>query len=324
MKAPAFWYRQKSICATLLHPIGLIYAFCVARRFKKTQPYQSDVPVLCVGNLTVGGTGKTPVCLAVGRFLKKKGVPFFYLNHGYKAKEKNVLVDLEKQTALEVGDEAMLLALSAPTVVDNKRARGAQTAVKKGARAIVMDDGFQNPSLVKTFSFVVVDGVRGFGNEHVLPAGPLREPVLNGLKRADAVVIAGEDKWGVDFYLKRHQVDLPVLTGKFVLNPEMVKALEGREVFAFAGIGMPDKFFNALREVGIRVVGTQSFPDHYFYTSFDLEEIIRKAGDKPVLTTEKDAVKLSPQMRKKVIVMDGRFVFDQPEALEQVLKGIFE
>lgn len=324
MKAPAFWYRQKSVWALLLKPISFVYAWSVARRFQKTTPYQSDVPVVCVGNLTVGGSGKTPVCLTIGEFLKQRGIRFFYLNHGYKAKEKNVLVNLEKQTALDIGDEAVLLALNAPTVVDNKRARGAQKAVKNGAQAIIMDDGFQNPSLVKSFSFVVVDGQKGFGNGLVLPAGPLREPVATGLKRADAIVIAGEDTWGVDFYLKRHQIDLPVLTGRFLLNPEIVKALRGRDVFAFAGIGMPEKFFAALQNEGINVKGTQSFPDHYFYTNFDMDEVMRKAGSLPVLTTTKDAVKLSAQMRKKVIVMDGCFVFDRPAQLEQVLKGIFE
>ena len=324
MKAPDFWYRQKSVWASVLKPISFIYAFFGARRFQKVAPYQSDVPVICVGNLTVGGTGKSPVCVSIGEFLKQKGIRFFYLNHGYKAKEKNVLVNLEKQSALDIGDEAVLLALNAPTVVDNKRARGAQKAVKNGAKAIIMDDGFQNPSLVKSFSFVVVDGQKGFGNTLVLPAGPLREPVLTGLKRADAVVIAGEDKWGVDFYLKRHQIDLPVLTGRFMLNPEMVKALRGRDVFAFAGIGMPEKFFAALQNEGINVKGMQSFPDHYFYTNFDLDEIVRKAGALPILTTTKDAVKLSAPMRKKVIVMDGRFVFDEPAQLEQILKGIFE
>ena len=324
MKAPAFWYRQKSVWAGLLKPISFVYAYSVARRFKKATPYQSDVPVICVGNLTVGGTGKTPVCLAIGQFLKQKGISFFYLNHGYKTKEKNVIVQLEKQSALDVGDEAILLALHAPTVVDNKRARGAQKAVKNGAKAIIMDDGFQNPSLVKSFSFVVVDGKKGFGNELVLPAGPLREPVLSGLKRADAIIIVGEDVWGVDFYLKRHQVDLPILKGRFVLNPEIVKALKGRDVFAFAGIGMPEKFFFFLQNAGLNVKGTQNFPDHYFYTNFDIDEIVRKAGSLPILTTTKDAVKLSARVRKKVIVMDGQFIFDKPTQLEQVLKGVFE
>ncbi len=324
MRAPDFWYRSKSVFAALLRPVSFFYAWSVARRFKKVTPYQSDVPVLCVGNLTVGGTGKTPVCLAIGQYLKQKGISFFYLNHGYKAKEKNVLVHLETHTALEVGDEAILLAQTAPTVVDNKRARGAQTAVKKGARAIIMDDGFQNPSLVKSFSFIVVDGKKGFGNTHVLPAGPLREPVDSGLKRADAIVIAGEDKWGVAFYLQRHQIDLPILTGRFVLNPDVIQALKGRPVFAFAGIGMPDKFFNALRAVGLQLAGTMCFPDHYFYTHFDLDEIFEKAGSAPIITTTKDAVKLSPQMRKKVIVIDGQFIFDKPTELDVLLKGVFE
>lgn len=322
MRAPKFWYRKKSIVAMVLKPLGVVYAFMTARRMKKGKAYQAPVPVICVGNIMVGGTGKTPVCLAVGDYLKQKGIKFFYLNNGYKAKLKNVRVDLKTHTPFDVGDEAILLAHEAPTVVDNRRARGAQLAIKTGAEAIVMDDGFQNPSLVKTFSFVVVDGKKGFGNELVLPAGPLREPVDVGLKRADAIVLVGDDAWGVEFYLQRHQIDLPVLKGKFQMNEGLVRALRGQSVCAFAGIGAPEKFFGALRELGINVAKEMPFPDHYFYTQFDVDEIVRKAGDMPIVTTTKDAVKLTPGMRKKVIVMEGEFVFDKPEELESVLKDV--
>lgn len=317
MKTPSFWSKPSWI-STLLKPLGACYAASVAHRFRRTKPYQSSVPVICVGNLSVGGTGKTPVCLAIMERLKFAG--YFFLNHGYKSKTTGVLVEPNTHTAFDVGDEAMLLASYAPTVVDNHRARGAQLAVKSGAKGIIMDDGFQNPSLIKTLSFVVVDGKMGFGNECVLPAGPLREPVLKGLKRADAIIIAGEDTWGVAFYLKRHKIELPVLTGRFVLNPKILDMLQNKQVFAFAGLGNPHKFFDALSSVGIQVVGTQSFPDHYYYTRFDVEEIRQKAGEAIIVTTTKDAVKLSAELKQHIVVADGQFIFDDPNALDKVLK----
>lgn len=322
MNAPAFWDKPNSFLSKILKPLGWFYAKSVANRFKRVKPYQAAVPVICVGNISVGGTGKTPVCLALSKILKAHGLSFFFLNHGYKTRLKNVMVDLNTQSAFDVGDEAMLLALSAPTVVDNHRARGAQLAVKRGAEGIIMDDGFQNPSLIKTLSFVVVDGKKGFGNEQVLPAGPLREPALKGLQRADAVIIVGEDTWGVRFYLQRHKIDLPVLTGHFEANAKQAEELAGKKVFAFAGLGNPDKFFQTVVRAGAVVVGKSSFPDHYFYTRFDIEQLKARAGGVPLITTTKDAVKLSKELRKKIIVLDGEFVFDAPEDILGVLKGV--
>lgn len=322
MTTPAFWDKKSSWLSKLLAPIGWCYMWQVGRRFKRVKPYQAPVPVICVGNICVGGTGKTPVCLALMKLLKDKG--YFFLNHGYKARQKNIVVDVNAHTPFEVGDEAMMLAFSAPTVVDNHRARGAQLAVKCGAKGIIMDDGFQNPSLIKTLSFVVVDGKKGFGNERGLPAGPLREPVLKGLKRADAVIIAGEDTWGVGFYLQRHRIGLPVLTGRFVPNADMLEAFRGQKVFAFAGIGNPNKFFDCLCEAGVEVVGTEVFPDHYYYTRFDIEGIHEKAGGLPIITTSKDAVKLTGELGKNINILEGDFVFDKPDELEMVLQEVLK
>lgn len=324
MKAPKFWDRQDSFLSKALRPFGRIYAWTVVRRFKKVKPYQAPVPVICVGNVSVGGTGKTPVSLALCKLLKEKEHLFYFLNHGYKTRLKHVLVDLTAHTAFDVGDEAMLLAFCAPTVVDNNRARGAQLAVKMGAPGIIMDDGFQNPSLIKTLSFVVVDGKKGFGNEQVLPAGPLREPALKALERADAVIIAGEDTWGVRFYLQRHQKDLPVLTGRFVPNAAQAAALKGRKVFAFAGIGNPQKFYDLLRSAGALVMATCDFPDHYFYTRFDIEQLKEKASKLTLVTTAKDAVKISGSLRGGIEVLDGEFVFDDADGVWEILKGALE
>lgn len=322
MGTPIFWDKKSSILSKILAPIGWCYMAQVARRIKKAKPYQAPIPVVCVGNITVGGTGKTPVCLALMKLLKKEG--YFFLNHGYKSRQKNILVNPDIHTAFEVGDEAMLLAMNAPTVVDNHRARGAQLAVKCGAKGLIMDDGFQNPSLIKTLSFVVVDGQKGFGNEKGLPAGPLREPVLKGLKRADAVIIAGEDTWGVEFYLQRHKIDLPVLTGRFIPDAKLLERLKGKQVFAFAGLGNPQKFFDSLSRADIEVIGTQVFPDHYFYTRFDIEDMQQKASGVPLITTAKDAVKLTGELGKNILVVEGEFVFDKPEELKTVLKEVLK
>ncbi len=322
MKTPRFWDKTDSIWTKMLRPFGKMYAFGTAYRIRRSKPYQAPVPVICVGNLSVGGTGKTPVCLALADLLESKGRPFFFLSHGYKSRIKGVLIDPNQHDAFEVGDEALLLALRAPTVVDNQRARGAQIAVKNGAKCIVMDDGFQNPSLIKTISFVVVDGKKGFGNECVMPAGPLREPVMKGLERADAVIIAGDDEWGIRFYLQRSKSDLPILTGCFMPDERAINALKGQKVLAFAGIGMPEKFFNLLRQSGVSVADTVSFPDHYFYTRYDVEGLMKKAGGMPIVTTAKDAVKIPKDLQKNITVVDGMFVFDKPEDVCEVLKGV--
>ncbi len=321
MKTPRFWDKTDSLWTKLLKPAGKLYAFGTAYRIRRAKPYQAPVPVICVGNLSVGGTGKTPVCLALADLLKSKGRSFFFLSHGYKSKVKGVLID-DQQDAFEVGDEALLLASRAPTVVDNHRARGAQIAVKNGAKCIIMDDGFQNPSLIKTISFVVVDGKKGFGNECVIPAGPLREPVLKGLERADAVIIAGQDDWGVQFYLQRSKSDLPILTGHFVPDEAAINALKGQKVLAFAGIGMPEKFFNLLRQNDVTVANTVAFPDHYFYTRYDVEGLMKKAAGMPIVTTAKDFVKIPKDLQKNITVVDGTFVFDKPEDVCDVLKGV--
>ena len=321
MRTPKFWGQEKGFWISLLKPISAIYAFMTKRRVKK-QGYKSTLPVICVGNIFVGGVGKTPVCLALGELLHAHDHSFYYLNNGYKAQKQNVVVDRRAHAALDVGDEALLLNEMAPTIVSSNRAKGAKLAEKWGAHAIIMDDGFQNPTLKKDFSFIVIDGKKGFGNGRVLPAGPLREPVLEGLKRANAIILAGEDTWGVRFYLKRNNIDLPVLTGHFQLDETVVSLFQGKKVFAFAGLGNPQKFYQSLTDSGIQVQGTEDFPDHYHYTRFDIEYLRKKAKNLPLLTTEKDGVKLSKDMRQNIFVMPGQFIFDNPESVWELLEGV--
>ena len=322
MRAPAFWQKKKSWQSRLFKPLGAIYAFMTARRLRRTKPQDVGVPVICVGNIGVGGTGKTPVCLALGKLLEKAGVSFFFLNHGYGAKVQNVIVQNGVHTAVDVGDEALLLAAKAPTVVDRKRNRGAVAAVASGAKALIMDDGFQNPSLKKDISFVVIDGAKGLGNECVLPAGPLREPALIGLQRATAVVIVGKDTWGVRSWLEQHNITIPILTGIFLPDIDVLASLQGQEVVAFAGIGHPDKFFDMLSHAGVIVKQKQSFPDHYFYTRFDIEQLLSEAKGRPLVTTEKDFVKIPKDLQKQVIMVGGAFQFEEEETVIKMIQGV--
>lgn len=322
MRAPQFWQNKQSKLARFLNPLGCVYSFCVMRRLRKSNPYQAQMPVICVGNLSVGGVGKTPVCLALGNYLRQKEKKFYFLNHGYKARQQSVLVDVHTHSAVDVGDEALLLAMTAPTIVDSARARGAQLAERLKADLLIMDDGFQNPSLVKTLSFVVVDGTLGFGNERVLPAGPLREPVLIGLKRADALVLVGKDTWGVKDYLKKNGIDLPILKGCFIQDEGALKTLKGKNIGAFAGIGHPDKFFKMLTQNGVSLKTVHSFPDHYFYTRFDIEEMRKENPDLIWATTTKDWVKIPPEVRMNIVPITGRFEFDNPEKLDQIMKEV--
>ena len=322
MQTPKFWDKKESKLGKILSPLGALYAWTVARRLAHHKPYQAKMPVICVGNLSVGGTGKTPVCLALAKLLCTQQLSPWFLNHGYRATQQCVLVDTKTHSALDVGDEALLLAELAPTIVDKARARGAQLAEKMNAPFLIMDDGFQNPLLVKTFSFIVVDGTKGFGNERVLPAGPLREPAIKGLKRADALILVGEDNWGVKNYLNENHIDLPVLTGHFCPNKDDLKKLEGRQVCAFAGIGNPQKFFDMLVREGIQVVKTQSFPDHYFYTRFDVEDLKKKTGGAVLATTSKDWVKIPYETRQGLVHIRGDFIFDNPDEVWNLLKEI--
>ena len=322
MKAPKFWQDKTSMRAKMMTPLAKMYLGLGKVRSVCSRSYKAKIPVICVGNINIGGTGKTPVCLALGKLLSQAGRAYFYLNHGYQSRVQHVQVTPE-HTPFMVGDEAMLLAAQAPTIVDKKRARGAKLAQDMGASLLIMDDGFQNPQLKKDFSFVVVDGMYGFGNGRCLPSGPLREPVEQGLKRANAVIIVGKDTWGVADTVQKTAPNLPILTGCFQPDTNVMKALKNQKILAFAGLGRPEKFFTMLRTAGLDVVRTEVFPDHYTYTRFDWEALKEKAGECTLVTTTKDAVKLPPEALKEVVVIEGNFVFDTPDQVLSLLGGLW-
>jgi tetraacyldisaccharide 4'-kinase len=326
MKAPFFWQKRKSALAFLLAPFGFLYAYMTQRRLKKNTPYDAKTKVICIGNLSVGGTGKTPVCLALGDFFNKRGQKFFYLNHGYHSKKQNILINKDSLYTQGLSDEAFILAAKAPTIISKNRKEGALLAEKNGASLLIMDDGFQNPFLHKDFSFLVVDGEKGFGNGRVLPAGPLREPVDKGLARAQAVILIGQDKTGaldlLNKLFQKQKRSLPILKATIQPAASLVDELKEQPLFAFCGIGRPEKFYATLTQAGLKIRRTADFSDHHLYTKKELDFLQDQAQKDglTLITTRKDAVKLPAFFQEKIKVMDIELIFENEEQLTNLMK----
>jgi len=297
LEPPTWWYGGDRIplAAWALWPVSAAYGGIVERRFRAASPFRSELPVLCVGNFTMGGAGKTPVALKLASMLRETGCQPSFLTRGYGGSERGPhLIDVATDHADRVGDEPLLLARAAPTVVSRDRPAGAKLLETLGVDAIIMDDGFQNPSLEKDFSLVVVDAGAGVGCGRVFPLGPLRAPLAFQLRKADAVVILGaQDRTDVAALIKQksqqfRSTPLPVFNARIV--PAVTGEPRGRPFLAFCGIGRPDKFFDTLREADIAVVKSRSFPDHHPYSAADARSLLAdaKALDAGLITTEKD------------------------------------
>lgn len=295
MREPAFWWRRPGLAASLLWPAGAIYGAITAHRMMRPGA-AAGVPVVCIGNLTAGGTGKTPAAILVAQMLTAAGRKPFMLTRGYGGREAGpVQVDQARHRAEDVGDEPLLLARVAPTVVARDRVAGAAFARSAGADVIVMDDGFQNPSLAKDLSIVVIDGRRGIGNGMAIPAGPLRAPFKRQLDHAHAVLVIGDGGAAEPVVAAARDRALAIFRGRLEPDAQEVAKLRGRPVLAFAGIGDPEKFYTTLREAGIEVRVRRSFADHHRFRRSEAADMIRtceREGLVPV-TTEKDRVRLS-------------------------------
>lgn len=327
MREPSFWWREAGIQAALLAPFAALYGAVAALRLRLAGR-SAGIPVICIGNLTVGGAGKTPAALCVGRMLADAGQRVFFLSRGYGgALAGPVRVDAVRHRASDVGDEPLLLARIAPTIVSRNRVAGAEMARAAGATVIVMDDGFQNPSLRKDLTVIVVDGRRGIGNGRVLPAGPLRAPLNAQLDRTDAVLVIGNPSASaaalIAAAVKRR---IPVLHGTLEAEADAVASLAGNHVLAFAGIGHPGKFFATLTEAGISAPVTRAYPDHYRYVGADADALVAEAAAKNLilLTTEKDLARIAGApglgaLSKAVRALPVMLNLDEPQMLRELV-----
>jgi len=290
MKAPGFWWREPGIAAALLAPFATIYGAVAARRLTQAGA-RAEIPVICVGNPTVGGAGKTPTAIAIARLLIAAGERPMFLTRGYGGRLAGPVMVEPTHRAAQVGDEPLLLARVAPAVVAEERVSGARFAKAHGASVIVMDDGFQNPALTKDLAILVVDA-RGIGNGRVVPAGPLRAPLEPQLARAAALLVVGAGAPAVDKAARERGV--AVFHGALEPDAGAVAALRGRKILAFAGIGDPEKFFATLAQAGIDAPVRRGFADHHRYSAAEARALIRAAEqDKlDLLTTEKDLARL--------------------------------
>ncbi len=317
MRPPGFW-QQEGLLAAMLSPASWLVAAATARRVARPR-WRAPVPVLCCGNVSVGGAGKTTLALDLAARLVARGVTVHVLSRGYGRRGGSgaVLRVHPEMDAAEAGDEPLLLARVAPTWVAADRAAAARSAVAAGAQALLLDDGLQNPGLVHDVALLVIDGAAGFGNARVLPAGPLREGVAAGAARAHAAVLIGPDARGA---LAALPAGLPVL--RAWLEPDgAARALAGQLVLPLAGIARPAKFHATLREAGARLAATADFPDHHPYTRGEVERVLARAGrlGAVVVTTPKDAVRLPPDLRARLTVAGVRLAWEDPAAPEGLL-----
>jgi tetraacyldisaccharide 4'-kinase len=323
--APRFWDQPPGLIADLLAPASAVWS--TAGRFRRalSRPYRPRVPVVCVGNLVAGGAGKTPVALALSAWLLERNVATHVVTRGYGGRLRGpVRVDPAHHDARSVGDEALLHAARSPCWVARDRAAGVRAAVASGAHLVLLDDGFQNPAIAKTLSVVVIDAAYGVGNHRVIPAGPLREALGDGLARADAVVLLATGH--------EPSLDEPIpIPGGLpripaVMAPVAGERLAGLRLFAFAGIGRPQKFFATLQALNADLVATQVFPDHHLFRATEIDDM-RRAGDRAaahLVTTAKDIVRVPPDLRPGIEVLEIEVRWSEPETLERLVTPVLQ
>ena len=304
LEEPGWWYGgAPDVRARLLAPLGALYGWIAQSRYRRSQPYRSRLPVICVGNFTAGGTGKTPLAIAIARLLLQRGVKPVFLPRGHGGSEPGPIWVPDEEVrgaARQFGDEPLLLARVAPTLVARDRAEGVRTIEASGRKvgAVIMDDGLQNPAVAKDLSIAVVDGGRGLGNGEVIPAGPLRAPFEFQIGLVDAIVVRepAEDGAAAASVHERMRRGFPgpVLAARVGLSGD-ASWLAGRPVVAFAGIANPERFFSLAERLGARLLGRVSFPDHHALSPADADRLIALAREKgcDLITTEKDHARLS-------------------------------
>lgn len=329
LRAPRFWWRDKpTLLARLLQPLGFVYGRITLRRMRQPGT-EASLPVICVGNFIAGGAGKTPTAIAIARLLAERGEKPFVLMRGYGGRLTGpVEVDPDRHRATDVGDEPLLMARHARTVIARDRVAGARLARGLGASIVVMDDGLQNPSLVKRLRLAVVDGASGAGNGLCLPAGPLRAPLAEQMSQTDAIIVIGPGDAGERVAAAAREAKKPVLAGTLKPADVAVERLRERKVVALSGIGRPEKFAATLRDAGAIVAAEQAHGDHHPYAESDVAAALAAARehDALVATTEKDWTKLAPlwpeDARNSLVVVPVSLVFAEPAGISGLLAAV--
>jgi tetraacyldisaccharide 4'-kinase len=327
MREPAFWHAPASWKSHLLRPIGALYGAIAAQRLRR-RGFDAGIPVLCVGNYHVGGAGKTPTVLALAKILRELGEIPVVLSRGYGGRLRGpVMVDPARHNAADVGDEPLMLAAHLPVAVSRERVNGVALARSQRASVILMDDGFQNPSIAKDASLIVIDSDRGLGNGRVFPAGPLRAPLQPQLARTDVLIVIGTGAASAAVAQEAAARDALVLSAHLVPDPASLEKLKGQRVLAFAGIGDPQRFFRTLRAAGIEVAQAHGFADHHPFSQAEIESLIEeaKADALTLVTTEKDLARLRggemPEALPGIVPFAVTLEFDDAVSLRKFLSA---
>ncbi|MCE1234861.1 MAG: tetraacyldisaccharide 4'-kinase [Hyphomicrobiales bacterium] len=328
-------WSEDGVVARLLSPIARIWGAVAGARMRKPPTGRIGVPVVVVGNFTVGGAGKTPTVAALIELARGRGHSPWVVTRGYGGRTRGpLLVDPSIHDAALVGDEALLHARLTPTIVARDRLAGAREAERLGATCVLLDDGFQNPRLAKDLALIVVDGAAGIGNGRVLPAGPLRAPIETQIEATDALLVidSGEPRHpSTDSLIATaEQRNIPVFGAR--IAPWRPEAIAGRRVVAYAGIGRPAKFAATLASAGAQVVDLVAFPDHHPFDCKDATRLLERAAaaDADLVTTAKDAVRLVRgegalgRLAATTRVLDIGLRFDAPAEIEAFIGEVVD
>ncbi|WJH39127.1 tetraacyldisaccharide 4'-kinase [Aliirhizobium terrae] len=329
-EAPPFWWEKADWRAFALSPISAIYGKVAGRRMRTAKRASAPVPVICIGNFTVGGAGKTPTAIAMARAARAMGHKPGFLSRGYGGSlDVTTLVDRDHHRADAVGDEALLLAAETMTVISRRRVEGAKRLAAEGADLIIMDDGFQSARLHLDYALVVIETMRGIGNGHLVPGGPVRAPIAEQMRQLSAILKVGNGEAADALVRQAARAGKAIYVAS--IQPHDAKALAGQTVFAYAGIADTAKFYRTVEAVGGRIGKTRSFPDHHYFSDDEIRSLLDDAGREnlTLVTTAKDAARLAGHSgvartlleRSKIVEID--MVFDDPRAPAAIIETAF-
>ena len=323
LKAPKFWYLNKdTFYSRALYPLSLLFRLGTKIRNILSIKSKSSLPIICIGNIVIGGAGKTPVALKIGKILIQAGYNPHFISKGYAGIIKNNTLVESWHSPKSVGDEPLLLSKVAPTWVGANRNNSIKLAHNKEADCIIMDDGFQNPTIQKDYSIIVINASQEFGNKRVIPSGPLRESIKRGMSRTNLIIIIGETTKTLQKIIPKH---IPIICANFKINNKN-KIFKGKKITAFAGIAYPEKFFNSLRDQGAKIVKEITYPDHHIFDENDLLRLAEIANKTQsiLVSTQKDFVRIPKSYRSLVNTLEGEIVFENEDLIKEILSNVIE